>query len=152
MKKIITEIHWANETVLHWIETEKIQTEEILKLISHIVNAETLWVARILNKPDDKNVFAIKEIEFLREKNNENLIELKKIIQNDVFGKINYTMLNGTVATSTKEEIILHLFTHGFHHIGQIAKIASTEKMAFPKVSYLGFTWTTEYENCEKEI
>ncbi len=145
LNKIIAEIHWSNESILQWMEKNNISSEEILKLISHNINANSLWIARILNKTEDKNVFGVKSSELLRIQNDANLVELKEIIRGDIVEEFAFTLLNGTPARSTKEEVILHLFTHGFHHIGQIAKIAAAEKITFPNLSYLGFAWSAEY-------
>ena len=139
IEKLINQIHWANTIIIDWLKTEHKRSDEHLKLISHILNAEKVWVSRANLMEGDRDTFKVHPIEELSLLNDSCHLAWKELLQKDMQHEISYKLFDGTPYESTIETMILHVFSHGFHHIGQMAAIASSSGEKFPNVSYIAF-------------
>ena len=54
--------------------------------------------------------------------------------------EIDYLRLDGSAHRSPPRDMILHVFSHGFHHRGQMASRASALGRKLPDLSYIAFT------------
>lgn len=138
--KHVEHMHWANGKVIAWLREEAIPGEDCLRLISHILNAEKLWIARARREPYDREIFKVHAPESLAALNDANHAGFLSLLELDLQEVVEYTLLNGSPGRTSREDIILHAFSHGFHHVGQMAAWASRAGRKFPDVSYLGFT------------
>lgn len=103
----------------------------IMGTLNHLVNADELWLSRLLNRPHQ--VRALDEIRFT---NLQALREVRSALDEDLIGYIDrlddeqlglplkYTSL---AANQTREEslpkVLLHLFNHQTHHRGQVTTL-----------------------------
>jgi len=137
---LIKHMHWSNSKVIEWMSVNTNVTDEFTKLMSHILNAEHIWICRALQKDFEFDISKIHTLEQMKELNNLNHEKFISIIQLDPNRIFEYKLLKGTPGKSSVEEILIHVFSHGFHHAGQMSVRASTLGKKFPGVSYIEFT------------
>ena len=142
IEKIVDYMHWANARVIEWINVESGNSDDYVRLASHILNAEKVWICRAQQIGADRDTFkshGLPEMAALNESNHEGF---RSLLQTDLKKELNYQLFDGTPMRSCAEDMFLHAFSHGFHHVGQMAAIASRSGKKFPDVSYIGFTRT----------
>ncbi len=117
--------HWANTAALASIATAEITPPKALRVMSHIIAAERLWLNRLTASGVQVVVWpdlAVPECEI-------QLGQLPDLWREYLGGKeagslsetITYTNTKGEGWTNTVEDIILHVILHSAYHRGQIA-------------------------------
>ena len=140
-------IHWSNAQLIAWArEQNTIDTEQI-KLLSHILNAADIWIARCKGTDVNKEVFRIHRLEDMAALNDGHHRNLLDLLRGDTRRILDYHLINGSPGRSSIEDIILHVFTHGFHHQGQIAAMASKLGITPPNVAYITYTRIRQTES-----
>ncbi|MBX9853165.1 MAG: DinB family protein [Cytophagaceae bacterium] len=129
---------WANARVLDLILKEKIRDEEIIKLFSHILNAEFVWLSRAsLRKELEKGVWQIHNPDelsaLIKQVASEWETYLNNISDSDLEKIIHYYTTSGQPFSTSLADIIAHVINHGTYHRGQINKLAR-EKVFTPVV------------------
>jgi uncharacterized damage-inducible protein DinB len=115
--------NWANKLVLSQIKSLQLESAELL--LSHVINAQLIWLSRILPeldlKIDYQKVWTLDEIPEILE---ENTSEFKKIIESDSMERmVQFSNSKGEQFSLGLEHILFHVIIHGQHHRAQIAKI-----------------------------
>lgn len=116
--------HMAQQRVIDLLLRNPHVEAELLKLVSHNINAHLVWVSRLL--ADDQpftEVWKVYEASGLPEA--EALCQKRWTAffatQPDFSHKIRYQNTQGQVFENTTEDIITHVFMHAVYHRGQIA-------------------------------
>ena len=138
--KTIDHMHWANATAIAWVQEHPEAPEACLRLLSHILNAEKIWTARARRETYERDVFKVHAPEALAALNDANHAGFRGLLGMDLQQRVDYVLLDGSPGRSSIEDMILHVFSHGFHHAGQMAALASRTGSKFPNVSFIGFT------------
>jgi uncharacterized damage-inducible protein DinB len=136
----IAHMHWANARIHEWLRPGRASAEEHAKLASHIVNVEKVWIARAKSVPSDPHAFILRGLDEMSAMNDANHAGFLDLLKMDVAKPVSYRMFSGSPGSTSIGDMILHAFTHGFHHAGQMAALASRNGEKFPDVSYIGFT------------
>ncbi len=131
--------YWANARVINWIGNNQKDADAINKLMCHILNAETIWLNRVLQSEYDKDRFRIHGLDKLPGINLDNKTGFLSLLSRDPKEIIAYELMNGNSAQSRIKDILFHVITHGFHHRGQMAILASNMKIEFPGVSFIEY-------------
>jgi uncharacterized damage-inducible protein DinB len=140
LEKSIAHMHWANARIHEWLKPGRASAEEHAKLASHIVNVEKVWIARAKSVPSDPHAFILRGLDEMSAMNDANHAGFLDLLKMDVAKPVSYRMFSGSPGSTSIGDMILHAFTHGFHHAGQMAALASRNGEKFPDVSYIGFT------------
>lgn len=140
LAKLIDHMHWCNTTSIAWMKDNPGAPEECLRLLSHILNAEKVWIARARREAGDADTFKVHAPEALSALNEANHADFRKLLDLDLQELLDYKLFNGSPGRSSREDMIIHVFSHGFHHVGQMAALASKAGKTFPNVSFIGFT------------
>ncbi|MBQ0137805.1 MAG: DinB family protein [Kurthia sp.] len=118
-------LSWANEYVLDTIHYNK-DNPELLRLFSHILFAEKVWLTRMKGKDSTKLVIwgelDYEQCRQLLQENKEEYINfLASLTEEKLQEKIEYVATStGTAFTNTVEEALHHVALHGQYHRGQI--------------------------------
>ncbi|MEO6094446.1 MAG: DinB family protein [Fibrobacteria bacterium] len=140
LEKSLAHMHWANARIHEWLKPGRASAEEHAKLASHILNAEKVWISRAKSIPSDPHAFTLRSLDEMSALNDANHAGFLDLLKKDIARPIPYRMFSGSPGSTSIEDMILHVFTHGFHHAGQMAALASRNGEKFPDVSYIGFT------------
>ncbi|MGF1635680.1 MAG: DinB family protein [Cyclobacteriaceae bacterium] len=102
------------------IEIENILPDRTLSLISHSINAQQIWNARITNK-DKLGVHQKHTLQECKRLDQDNYSETLHILDNyELDKKLTYTTSKGIVFNSSIQQILYHIANHFSHHRGQI--------------------------------
>ncbi|GAA4038238.1 damage-inducible protein DinB [Hymenobacter glaciei] len=120
---------WANETLLRRLDSSVAAGKEIppvaLRLFSHVLNAQAIWIARITGTQSPVKVWQEHDLAGLHhwhEQTSERLRELCEIIDETELNRhIQYTNSQGDAFDSLVSDILTHAVTHASYHRGQVA-------------------------------
>ncbi|MBP6184065.1 MAG: DinB family protein [Saprospiraceae bacterium] len=109
-------------------------------LCSHLLNAQRIWISRILGETIHPGVWEPQAMEnwmaFLA-KNDEGI---KGVIATDDFHRIvHYRNTKGESYRNTVEDILQHLLLHSAYHRGQIAQLIRPDVDSLPLMDYIFF-------------
>lgn len=140
LKKLFTYDKWANKKIFDAFQELKDgeAKSEIVKLFSHILAAQKIWIERIEGNKLEMEVWPLlsgKEMQQLITANHENLIEL--ISKKEML--ISYKNSKGEDFENSAGDILTHLIIHGQHHRAQIARILRAEGIKPPGTDFLFF-------------
>lgn len=131
---------WANQQIFELIsENENATTQaEAMKLFSHILAAQLVWLSRINQKKPVVEIWPEWGLEECKNRMEHNPIELRKLLdRGDEF--IEYKNSKGETFTNKVEEIMNHLIIHGQHHRAQISMIFSKAGIKPPATDFIFF-------------
>lgn len=96
-------------------------SDKNLNLINHLINAQQIWNARIINEKEFK-VWQINDWNDLSNIDNENYSTTLKIIANNNLDNIiEYTNSKGIKFSNKIKDVLFHVINHSTYHRGQIA-------------------------------
>ncbi len=115
--------HFNQLLIQNYLENKLIWCEKSKSLLHHIINAQQIWNARILN-PDKFEVWQINADDLLLNINSENFINSLKILtERELAEIINYKNSKGNQFDNSIQEIFFHFINHSTYHGGQIAML-----------------------------
>lgn len=124
LHRLFDHLEWANRRALEAARDP--ENEEALRLLSHLLACEQLWLERI--KTGDSSGreiwpdLSFGDCEKLLEQNLEAYRRLlDSLSEEDVDREISYRDSKGREFDTPLGEILLHVFLHGTYHRGQIA-------------------------------
>jgi len=115
--------NWANKLILSQLSSLNLPSADLL--LSHIINAQLIWLSRILPhlnlKVDFQKVWKLDEILNILEENTAlfNTIITSESLERNVL----YSNSKGEEFSTKLEHLVFHVIIHGQHHRAQIAKI-----------------------------
>ncbi len=134
--------HWANSeftSCLNDIEP----SEKTISLMSHIINAQKLWLCRI--KKIDCSIevwhrYPKDELQSELKRSSSDLTEfLNGITDSELDKEIAYTNSKGETFTSKMTDILTHLILHSCYHRGQIALDIKPQTKNLPYTDYIHY-------------
>lgn len=131
---------WANRTWLDFVYDSNRDDGYLARLVSHVYLAEQAWFQRIHGEEVDKEVFRTREKDELLALAGLHSRRYTQILDADLSRILKYRRFNGDEYESPLSEILLHLFTHGAHHRGQMASYASQKSLAAPATDLITFS------------
>jgi uncharacterized damage-inducible protein DinB len=116
---------WANETLVNWLENiGDTVPATTLHLLSHISNAQLIWLSRIKNMAPSHGVFDDHSLPDCREmlySSSDQLLELAAMPIIGLTQLISYTNTQGEGFETSIEDILIQVFNHGTYHRAQVA-------------------------------
>ncbi len=111
-----------------------------LRLLSHILNAQLIWLARIQGSkvmPGAWDEYPLEHLAELNDLAHQKGQELLKEI--DLSQLINYTNSKGQVFENSIADILYHIVNHGTYHRGQMAYLLRDWGEAVPPTDFVVF-------------
>lgn len=135
---------WANQRVLITLEEHEINDEEILKLYSHVLSAQIVWLNRIIDIPTSPfplwEVYNLRELRSMTEESARNWMNYMETHRFETFEEmIFYKNTKGKKFENTIREIISHVINHSTYHRGQIAAKISVKGLEAPVTDYIAY-------------
>jgi len=116
---------WANKMLLDTLkEYEHNVPETSMHLLSHIMNTQYVWLARIKGIVPELGAWDDHSLEICKSLHEESSFNIKKEIENHAHSleeKIEYTNFKGLKYQNSISDILLHVFNHATYHRAQIA-------------------------------
>ncbi|MES2304944.1 MAG: DinB family protein [Gemmatimonadota bacterium] len=124
LSRLIDHLIWADTRVADSLATLPAPDPALLKIYSHVLGAEAIWIARITGIPSDIPVFPEFDLATCREVAASIHASLKSIPLDEAgrARSLTYTNLRGETWTNTVDEILHHVCMHGMHHRGQVIR------------------------------
>ncbi len=125
-QKQFTFNNWANVKFIEFIKKNNIENELLLKILSHIISVEELWLERLKNSTnyliDTWEIFSIQEIEVLSKNN---FLNWQKFIKRENTKKFSSKMCTyrnneGKECNNLQTDIIQNVLIHSAYHRGQL--------------------------------
>lgn len=118
--------NWANQIVGNYLVDHQIYDDNCIKLISHLLRAQSNWYKRIISQQNDLPVWDSLELSAVLSQLEENgmlwLEYIRTLDQNHFNKLVAYNNLAGQPFQSPIQDIITHVVNHGTHHRGQIVR------------------------------
>lgn len=132
---------WANNELLKKI-TEKASNDKILKLLSHIIAAQEVWLGRILNVDYENSTiwpeYSLEECKVKIPESSEEWKEFVETLDEDHFEEVHYYKNSKGITYQNKLiEILFHVINHSNYHRAQINQILSASKEQPAVIDYI---------------
>ena len=117
---------WANDRLLkHLNQLPGEAPAQALKLFSHVLNAQHIWIARMTDTVCPVKVWqehSLEKLQELHDYSSNKLYELLKDADLDEFNReIKYSNSQGMAYTNRVCDIFTHVFNHCTYHRAQVA-------------------------------
>jgi uncharacterized damage-inducible protein DinB len=128
MKKEILNLfeynRWANQKLVNNIKDQDVNDLNVLKLFSHIVLSEQIWMLRMKGENYSGRNFwealTLQQCESVMNENKDNYENFIK--ETDLADIVTYRNSKGIKYTNTVNDILTHVSFHSAYHRGQTAK------------------------------
>jgi len=136
---------WANRQLLTALKSSGYEIDSELKLMSHIISTQDLWLERLNKTPnylmDIWETFSIQEIEVLLNNSSANWQKfIKRQNRNSFDNKLCiYKNSEGKEFTNLQVDIMQHVITHSNYHRGQINFLLRKLELRPVKTDFINF-------------
>jgi uncharacterized damage-inducible protein DinB/GNAT superfamily N-acetyltransferase len=117
---------WANEVLVNWLEElGGAVPDSSLHLLSHIANAQEVWLSRLQGLAPNRGIFDEHSLADCRELlvgSSDELLEMAAMPKLGLQQILAYTNSQGQPFETSVEDILMHVFNHGTYHRAQIAR------------------------------
>lgn len=134
-----------NRKLILCLSGQGIKIPEAMKLLSHIYNAQQVWLSRIRPNfvpqvPGIWDVYHLGDLEIKLEESEkswlrflESLPRIDKVFSEEIL----YVNSKGERFQSTLHDILFHLINHGTHHRAQISTLLRQHQITPPATDYI---------------
>ena len=139
VKDIIEFDYWANNQILTILEHQKVIEKDIL-MFHHILEAQRVWIHRILNLPVDLSWFDDNlNIEEFRPIMEANFQKISAFIDSEpkLNEYIHFQNIKNEDSAFKSQDVLFHFLNHGTHHRAQILISLKNQGIAIPDLYYL---------------
>lgn len=120
---------WANATLLRCLEESTSTGHQIpanaLRLFSHVLNAQAIWISRINDVPSPVKVWQEHDLPGLHHWHHETSDVLRQMCERtdpEFLGRVlHYANSQGNAYDSVVSDILTHAVVHASYHRGQVA-------------------------------
>ena len=135
---------WANKEVSECLLSADVPPEKALSLMSHIVNAQEIWLCRITRKAYDTNsvwkILSKSELKTALKNSSEAMTAyISSLQESDLEKNIEYTNIKGEAFKTRLKDIITHLLFHSAYHRGQVIILMKPVVNELPATDYIKF-------------
>lgn len=120
---------WANETLLARLDERVAAGQELpasaLRLFSHVLNAQAIWIARLSGTPSPLKVWQEHDLAALHHWHEQTSARLHQLMADaddtELRRRIQYTNTLGDSYDSGVSDVLTHAVVHASYHRGQVA-------------------------------
>lgn len=135
--------NWANTIVIDLLkQNQQVVPASCLRLLSHITNAQIVWLSRIKGIPSPVGVWDEHSLEVCEKNHVLFTTGIVQALEDERKGKmlkITYRNTQNVVFTDSLMDILLHTFNHGTYHRAQIAQEMKRNGIKPPVTDYIVF-------------
>ncbi|PWL29863.1 DinB family protein [uncultured Roseivirga sp.] len=134
---------WANKEFSEAVRVNPFENQKILKLISHIANAQVIWLSRLKKEETSVGVWDEHEVhEALDMLESSSQDWLDYIYSEELEENVSYKNSKGEEFENMVSDILTHVVNHGTHTRGQIAYLLREEDIDPPACDFIFYTRT----------
>lgn len=124
LKRLLGYHIWAMDRLFIQLEALPAVPQVCLKLIQHIVNAESIWISRIEGEKPVVGVWEERPLADCLKLHQRSIKLLQAILERnqDLECMIAYHTTNGEPFANNIHDILIHVLNHGTYHRAQISK------------------------------
>lgn len=134
---------WANAQLLDLLEKSKVKDEYVIRLFSHILNAQFIWYSRIAHYPHRYQVWDVHSLEKMKTALQESTLlwhkYLEQASEDDFFRTISYVSSFGDAFQNTVQDCITQVANHSTYHRAQIVKAVKDLGIAPINTDYITY-------------
>lgn len=132
---------WAMDRLFNQLEALPLIPPAALKLLQHIVNAESIWMSRVAGEKQVVGVWETLPLHECRSLHLNSVQKLQTVLNNnqDLEQVISYVNTSGGAFSDTMHDIIVHVLNHSTYHRAQIAKEMRTHKLDPINTDYITY-------------
>ncbi len=142
-KRLFAHLQWADARTLRSIVDSQHLPAHALELFAHVVAAEHVWLSRLAGVASRLPVWptlSIAECDALMHENHAAYTQfLDELGDDDLAHSVAYRNSAGREFTSTIEEMLTQVATHGIYHRGQIAALVRAAGDEPQPTDYIAF-------------
>jgi uncharacterized damage-inducible protein DinB len=117
---------WANQRILGVVSQNNIEDDDVMRLMSHLVSAEIIWLHRVEGLPTSPfppwEVYKLRELESMVDESNVRWVKFLKNYKVDTLEEvIHYKNSHKKTFENRLKDIITHTINHSTHHRSQIS-------------------------------
>ncbi len=135
--------HWSNEYIIKFITDMHDPPEKTLSIVSHIINAQILWLSRLKNISSEIKVWQLYKKNELIEMYSGTRLDfdfyLKTLEENHLSNTVVYVNSKGDKFESTVSDILTHLTLHSAYHRGQLVILMKPHISVLPSTDYIHY-------------
>ena len=139
---------WANQRLLGTLSQNSVDDEDILRLFSHIVSAQIIWLHRVEGLPTSPfppwETYNLREIESMMDESN---VRWNKFLNNYKMDTLEEVIHYQNAAKKDFEnrltDILTHVINHSTHHRAQISYRLRLLGIAPPPMDFIEFARTS---------
>ena len=126
--KLLEYNDWANQRALDSILKTELIDQRAIRLFSHIIASQKIWLSRVANKGDNPvspwEEYSLDICGLLSKQIHEDWIKfVEENSEEKLLSQINYKNSQGNVFKNKTVDILTHVINHSTYHRGQIASI-----------------------------
>jgi len=134
---------WATREVARCISEAMNNQQRVYDLLSHIVNSQTIWLNRILQRnmviDPWENLVVDKCVELSVQITSEWINFLEGLEEAELEKRIKYKNNKGESWENTIGDIVAHIINHSSYHRAQIAQLMRQSGDQPPKTDYIAY-------------
>jgi len=137
--QLVEQSEWAN---LRWVEFVYSQRDPEVRpreLLTHIMDGERVWFERIDGHPRTTTTISLLNRDELIQGFAENTATYRRLISDQLTRVVQFRRASGEEYHATVHDILLHLFTHGYHHRGQLAAHYARSGVKYPNTDHIHY-------------
>jgi len=129
---------WANKE--HLRAAGDNPSEGFIDLISHIIHAQDIWIARLNDKKTPTYPWGAIELSAMSDRIEDNYEEILQIVKLKGFEEnVKYKNSEGKEYSNSAIDILMHLLLHSQYHRGQTAVNIKSEGHDVPGTDYISY-------------
>ncbi len=148
IERMLRAMVWADERVVRALANCPAAQEESLPLLSHLLAAEHVWLARLERRAAVRPVWpalSFADCEALAVENAVGYAAyLEHLSEADLAEVVQYKNSKGVEFATSVVDILTHLVIHGAYHRGQIAKALGRAGTPATETDYIAYVRTVD--------
>lgn len=122
LKSLLVYNRHFNQAYIKHMEAQKVLDERSISLLSHIINAQHIWNARMKGEDLPMKPWEVHELEDMERLNEVAYMESMRLMKAmSPVQEIDYSNTRGESYTNSLQDVMLHITNHGTYHRGQLA-------------------------------
>jgi uncharacterized damage-inducible protein DinB len=137
--RLVEQSEWANLSWVDFVYSQPNPEERPRELLAHILVSERVWFERIDGQQNTTTTVSLLSAAELVRGFRENTATYRRLIGSRLEDVVDFRRASGEEYHARVVDILYHLFTHGYHHRGQLAAHYARSGVKYPNTDHINF-------------